>query len=89
MLIVKYTSDWIQNFADLKQELSKALLGTKYQIEHVGSTSVPNLDAKPIIDIDIIYEYPDDLEEIKARLIRTGYFHNGNQGIENIGKYPR
>ena len=30
--------------------------GLEYSIEHVGSTSVQNLDSKPIIDIDIIYD---------------------------------
>jgi GrpB-like predicted nucleotidyltransferase (UPF0157 family) len=58
MLIEHYTSNWIKDFADLKREIENGLHGLEYTIEHVGSTSVPNLDSKPIIDIDIIYYKP-------------------------------
>jgi GrpB-like predicted nucleotidyltransferase (UPF0157 family) len=56
MLIKKYTADWVKDFEDLKHELEKGLHGINCQIEHIGSTSVPGLDAKAIIDLDIIYE---------------------------------
>jgi len=89
MLIEKYTSDWIQNFADLKLEIESGLHELHYIIEHVGSTSVPNLDSKAIIDIDIIYEHPADFEKIKSGLIKLGYYHNGNQGIEQRDVFKR
>ncbi len=66
ILIKKNTADWITNFIDLKNEIEKGLSGIAYQIEHVGSTSVPNLDAKDIIDMDIIYERESEFEKIKA-----------------------
>ena len=53
MLLEKYTSNWVENFKDIKLELEKALVGIECLIEHIGSTSVPNLDSKPIIDLDI------------------------------------
>ncbi|MGB6154153.1 MAG: GrpB family protein [Pricia sp.] len=81
MLIQKYTPDWPQNYQALKLELGKALGGIKYQIEHVGSTSVPQLAAKPIIDIDITHQTETDFQSIKSRLIKIRYYHNGNQGI--------
>ncbi|WP_299438371.1 GrpB family protein [uncultured Aquimarina sp.] len=89
MLIKKYTSNWITEFEDLKQQIRSGLSGIKYQIEHVGSTSVPNLDSKPIIDIDIIYETELEFKEIKAGLIKIGYYHNGNQGIEQREVFKR
>lgn len=89
MLIEKYTPDWIKNFESLKREIDKGLKGSEYQIEHVGSTSVPNLDSKPIIDIDIVYENESEFEIIKSRLIKLGYFHNGNQGIEQREVFKR
>jgi GrpB-like predicted nucleotidyltransferase (UPF0157 family) len=58
-------------------------------IEHVGSTAVPNLDSKPIIDIDIIYFNPTDFEKIKLGLEKIGYYHNGNQGIEGRDVFKR
>ena len=81
MLIEKYTPNWVKDFANLKREIENGLHGLEVKIEHVGSTSVPNLDSKPIIDMDIVYSYQADFEEIKLGLEKIGYYHNGNQGI--------
>jgi GrpB-like predicted nucleotidyltransferase (UPF0157 family) len=89
MLIAAYTSKWIQDFADLKNEIDKGLHGLEYGIEHVGSTSVPNLASKPIIDIDIIYSNKEGFDKIKLRLEEIGYYHNGNQGIEDRDVFKR
>lgn len=89
MLIEKYTSNWITNFADLKREIEIGLNGLDCNIEHVGSTSVPNLDSKPIVDIDIICENESEFENIKSVLKNIGYYHNGNQGIEKREVFKR
>jgi GrpB-like predicted nucleotidyltransferase (UPF0157 family) len=89
MLIEKYTSNWINDFKDLKREIENGLPELDYTIEHVGSTSVPNLDSKPIIDIDIIYSNQLDFERIKSGLLEIGYYHNGNQGIEDRDVFKR
>lgn len=89
MLIEKYTSDWVKDFADLKRKIERGLSGLEYRIEHIGSTSVPNLDSKSIIDIDIIYENESDFKKIKSELIKLGYYHNGNQGIEKREVFKR
>lgn len=81
MLIQKYTPDWVLNYQVLKQEIDKALGGIKYQIEPVGSTSMPELAAKLMIDIDIIHQTKIDYLNIKSRLLKIGYYLNGNQGI--------
>ena len=89
MLIEKYTSNWITNFTKIKREIESGLIGFEYQIEHVGSTSIPNMDSKPIIDIDIIYDNKSEFEKIKSGLIKIGYYHNGNQGIEKREVFKR
>jgi GrpB-like predicted nucleotidyltransferase (UPF0157 family) len=89
MLLEKYTTKWIEQFEDIKFEIDGELSGLEYRIEHVGSTSVPNLDSKPIIDLDIIYEHESEFEKIKSGLIKLGYYHNGNQGIENREVFKR
>jgi GrpB-like predicted nucleotidyltransferase (UPF0157 family) len=89
MLIESYNTNWIKNFKDIKFEIDYALTGLAYSIEHIGSTSVPNLDSKPIIDIDIIYSNQIDFDKIKLRLERIGYYHNGNQGIEDREVFKR
>ena len=89
MLIEKYKSTWIKDFANIKREIEIGLTGLGYTIEHVGSTSVPNLDSKSIIDIDIIFSKHQDFEKIKLGLQKLGYYHNGDQGIENREVFKR
>lgn len=89
MIIGKYTTDWIKAFEDLKREIESGLSGLEFHIEHVGSTSVPNLDSKPIIDLDIIYDNDAGFEKIKSGLVSLGYYHNGNQGIESREVFKR
>jgi GrpB-like predicted nucleotidyltransferase (UPF0157 family) len=53
--VVAYDPSWIDHFDQLKQWYKPMLLGVEVRaIEHVGSTSVPGLPAKPIIDVDIV-----------------------------------
>ncbi|MFM2361038.1 MAG: hypothetical protein RLY16_3031 [Bacteroidota bacterium] len=89
MLIVKYTAQWVKDFEAIKHTIDSGLEDLNYQIEHVGSTSVPDLDAKPIIDLDIIYSELSSFEKIKYRLEKMGYYHNGNQGIEGREVFKR
>jgi GrpB-like predicted nucleotidyltransferase (UPF0157 family) len=89
MLLKKYTSDWINNFIDIKNVIDEALISLEYSIEHVGSTAVADLDAKNIIDIDISHENEAEFDKIKARLLELGYYHNGNQGIEEREVFKR
>ena len=89
MIIVTYDSDWINQFEKIKEKLSQFLLGIDVNIEHIGSTSVPQLAAKPIIDIDIIYYQSVDFERIKNSLESFGYYHNGNQDIEGREVFKR
>lgn len=88
-LIHKYTTDWIEDFEALKDKLSSGLTGITCRIEHIGSTSVTKLDSKPIIDIDIVYEHTSLFEKIKIGLLKLGYYHNGNQGIEQREVFKR
>lgn len=89
MIIAAYSINWIKDFTDLTREIENGLNGLEYRIEHVGSTSVPNLAAKPIIDIDIIYFNNGDFEKIKLGLDNIGYYHVGNQGIKDRDVFKR
>lgn len=89
MILEKYSSNWINDFTTIKCEIDNALFGLAYTIEHIGSTSVPNLDSKPIIDIDIIYAEQSYFEKIKLGLEKIGYSHNGNQGIQDRDVFKR
>lgn len=89
MLIQEYTSNWALNFQTIKAILFDVLLNIPVSIEHVGSTAVSGLAAKPIIDIDIVFENGNDFNAIKNRLEKAGYYHNGNQGIHDREVFKR
>ena len=54
IVVLPYDEKWHQAFLHIKSELEPALGQLAISIEHVGSTSVPGLAAKPIIDIDVV-----------------------------------
>jgi len=88
-LIHEYENSWVDQFDQLKYLLTQALHDIDFCIEHVGSTSVVGLAAKPIIDIDLIYYTEKDFNLIKYRLIGIGYYHNGDQGIKTREVFKR
>lgn len=79
--VVDYDPEWPKTFARIRDNIWR-VIGDARAIEHVGSTSVPGLAAKPTIDIDIVVEWLRDLPVIAERLGRLGYTHQGNLGIE-------
>lgn len=80
-MVVPYDPLWAMAFEKIKNELTPVLGATVLAIEHVGSTAVPGLYAKPIIDIDIVIEH-GVFDRVTERLREAGYTHVGNQGIE-------
>lgn len=79
--VVPYDPDWLNEFERIKSEIVSALNGFIIAVEHVGSTSVPDLYAKPIIDIDIIIN-KNMFYLVKEHLQQIGYIHQGDLGIE-------
>jgi GrpB-like predicted nucleotidyltransferase (UPF0157 family) len=60
VVIVDYDPDWPGRFVTLRDQLAAALGPIALRIDHVGSTAVPGLAAKPVIDIQIGVADPDD-----------------------------
>ena len=81
VVVLPYDEGWKQDFLKIKQELQDALGQLAIDIEHVGSTSVEGLSAKPIIDIDVVVEDNTVLKDAVAALERAGYEHEGDLGI--------
>lgn len=79
--VVDYSSEWASTFEKLQLRILHSLQDIETTIEHVGSTSVPGLAAKPIIDMDIVAD-EGLVTTIIQRLARIGYRHRGNLGIE-------
>jgi GrpB-like predicted nucleotidyltransferase (UPF0157 family) len=79
--VLSYDVKWKDYFEAIKMELVEALGNLPMSIEHVGSTSVEGLAAKPIIDIDVVVK-PEDVSKAIELLEDYGYIHEGNLGIE-------
>ncbi len=79
-LVQKYNPEWPDWFKRVKAFLAPALDGIPCEIEHLGSTSIPGMTAKPVIDIIIVFP-PGRFPEVKATLEGLAYFHQGDLGL--------
>lgn len=81
--IEPYCPRWKTEYEAIKKVLEAKLEGIVPQldIQHVGSTAIEGLFAKPILDIDIIIANNHQLDEIITRLEAIGYHSRGEQGI--------
>ena len=73
--IVKYNPDWPIRFGQIRQELQTILAKLNPTIEHIGSTAVPNLSAKPIIDIAIGVEKLEDLDKAVEPMVQNNFIY--------------
>ncbi|KIW10508.1 hypothetical protein PV08_11472 [Exophiala spinifera] len=96
VVVEEYNPQWAVQFQSIKSELEDILRGVRYiSIEHVGSTSVPGLAAKPIIDLSIVSEAADVSAAIEALTSKGGYTYMGEMGIpdrhafRNLPALPR
>ena len=78
--VAKYDPAWPEQFRLLARRAADALGDVVLAIEHVGSTSVPGLAAKPVIDLDVVVRREDAARAID-RLADIGYAHRGEQGV--------
>ena len=81
VVVLPYDAQWEQAFACIKDEILEALGPLAIGIEHVGSTSVRGLSAKPIIDIDVVIKDYSVFDAVVAALEEIGYHHEGDLGI--------
>ena len=81
VVVTSYDKTWAKDFIEIRDELYTVLKDLVLGIEHVGSTSVEGLSAKPIIDIDVVIQDRDKLPEVISALQKIGYSHEGDQGI--------
>ena len=81
VVVEKWNPKWKDEFERIVDSLGEDVIYNSVKIEHIGSTSVEGLSAKPIIDLDIVIEN-DKFEIIKRLLNDKGYKHEGDLGIE-------
>lgn len=79
VIVEEYNPEWKNEFERIAYELMTVLGQKIISIEHVGSTSVQGLAAKPVIDIDIVID--NNFLEVRQVLESAGYHHEGDLGI--------
>ncbi len=87
--VVGYDPGWPARFTDERKRLQRALGDAAARIEHVGSTSVPGLAAKPVIDILVGTHDLSRLDGRNAEMIAAGFQVRGENGICGRRYYRR
>lgn len=82
VIVLPYDKQWKTDFEKIKSELDNSIGDLIVGIEHVGSTSIEGLSAKPCIDIDVVIKDYAVFDEVVSRLESIGYIYEGNLGIE-------
>lgn len=72
IVIADYDPSWPARFADVRRRVEQALGATALSVEHIGSTSVPGLAAKPIVDVLLTVRSVDSEGEYVEPLERAG-----------------
>ena len=79
--VTAYDPTWPATFELIAQRVRALVSGLPVTVEHVGSTAVPGLAAKPIIDIDVVVSDPADVPGAIKGLEAGAYVHRGDLGI--------
>ena len=83
VIVLPYDKAWPSAFENIRLELKAVLGDLIIGIEHVGSTSVEGLSAKPCIDIDVIIRDYSSFDAVVQKLATIGYIHEGDLGIKD------
>jgi GrpB-like predicted nucleotidyltransferase (UPF0157 family) len=91
--VVAYSDEWAHSFEAWRRRLSEALGEAAVRIEHVGSTAVPGLEAKPIIDIQVsVVDVEDEdayVPAIEALGVSLRFREPGHRYFRPAGDQPR
>ena len=80
--VVPSDDEWPVAFAQERHCLCQHIGHLVLDIQHVGSTAVPGLAAKPIIDIAVAVASPADVQRCRPLLVELGYLDRGDAGRE-------
>ena len=83
VIVLPYDPAWKSAFEEIRREIEAAVGNLILGIEHVGSTAVEGLSAKPCIDIDVVIRDYSVFDQVVRRLEAINYIHEGNLGIKN------
>ena len=79
--VMPYDVKWEEDYKTLREVILRSLGNLAIRIEHIGSTSVRGMSAKPIIDMDVVINDRKDFNDVILSLANAGYVYEGDLGI--------
>lgn len=89
VFLVDYDGTWPDQFTEVAACLRSLLGAIVCDIDHVGSTAVPGLAAKPIIDIDVTLRGYEEIAPAAACMVAAGYEARGNRYNDDMWAFSR
>ena len=89
--ITGYSEDWPKRFGEIRDCLRSELAseGVAFEVEHFGSTAVPGLAARPLIDLCVVVFDALDFPALLGGLDRLGYVYERAQGVPGLETFRR
>jgi GrpB-like predicted nucleotidyltransferase (UPF0157 family) len=84
VVIVDYDADWPRRADALVEQLTQALGATARRIEHIGSTAIPGMAAKNVLDVQVSVDDLDRAVEAFAGPLATLGFEQGSYGHDHV-----
>lgn len=84
VILVKHTPKWKGSFEEEKRKLKKIFGVSVLDIQHVGSTAIPGILAKPVIDIGIIVPFLNEAKQSAKALRKIGYIQKKDDRIDRL-----
>ncbi len=81
VIVVPYNPKWAELYERVRQELQAAIGHLVLDIQHIGSTAIPDMTAKPVIDVGIAVENFEDARACVGPMETLGYEYRGENGI--------
>lgn len=89
IILEPYSEEWILSYETEKQLISNFFEGIFIEIHHIGSTAIPSISAKPIIDILVEVNSIENIDQKQYLWDRYQYIYKGENGIPNRGYYVK
>lgn len=89
--VTGYNEDWPKLFGEIRDCLRSELAGEGglFAVEHFGSTAVPGLVARPLLDLCVVVIDEADLPGLLGGLDRLGYVYERAQGVPGLETFRR
>lgn len=89
--VTGYDRDWPKKFGEIRDCLRSELAGEggAIEVEHFGSTAVPGLVARPVLDLCVVVPDESDLSALLGGLDRLGYVYERIQGVPGLETFRR